>query len=111
MTLKFEVGKKYVDRLGRINRVLCIDLKGPQSIITARECGSNEVASYYTPRGHYFTSGPSDRDLIAEYKEPQPPRKLYAYQVGDSSEIRLFQERLVHHPGFPRAPEYDITID
>jgi hypothetical protein len=110
--LRFEVGKKYVDGEGNIHRVLCVDLKGTRPIVTASdyEDGEEEMTFFFTSTGSYYFSQTSALDLIAEYKEPQPPRKLYAYQVGDSSEIRFFQERLVGRPDLPRAPEYDLEI-
>lgn len=111
--MKFEVGKKYMTRDGTcVVRVLAIDLASEQTIAVARQYLGlkGEILDSYYADGKYRPGEDSYNDLIAEYKEPQPPRKLYAYQVGDTCQISLFTDRLIGPVNLNRAPEYDIEF-
>lgn len=116
MALKFEVGKRYVDRAGRVHRVVCTDVKGLHDVLSlVCEDGVDEEQWFHSTKvdtDELEDDEPSYK-LIAEYHEPQPPRKLFAYTVrapdGLNERVDWFTAEL-HTSGYSRAPEYDITI-
>jgi hypothetical protein len=112
MTLKLEVGKKYVDRDGDVYRVLCIDLRGKQPILAALDAGDEEEVSIHSSDGRFYSDGAeSDMDLVAEYVEPVKPKKLYAFRNLLHNRIDWYEDVSSKFPMVEeRAPEYDREV-